>query len=205
MAKTITTTAPQTIRDERLARAGRRRRPAPREDANPLRDGLRLERAPDPQVMVLFGATGDLSHRKVFPALAQLWRSNLLPADWGLVAIGRRPYSDDSFRSDIAASIEKHARVPLEPEMERQFLDRIVYHRGDFGDDKVYDSLNERLAAMHLEHGTASNLLFYLATQPSAFPQIVGEIGRCGLDHERNDGGWRRIVIEKPFGRDLES
>ena len=193
------------IRQERLARDGKRRRPAARHDTNLLREGLRLERVPDPHVVVLFGATGDLSHRKIFPALAQLWRTNLLPADWGLLAVGRRPYDDTSFREDVAASLHANCRIQLEPEVERQFLERISYHRGDFGDDVTFDTLAERLEQMHLEHETRSNLLFYLATQPSAFPQIVGQVGRCGLDHEKHDGGWRRMIIEKPFGRDHES
>jgi glucose-6-phosphate 1-dehydrogenase len=193
------------IREERLSRTGKRRRPAAKPEENPLREGLRLERVPDPHVMVLFGATGDLSHRKVFPALAQLWRTNLLPADWALVAVGRRPYDDDSFRADLAASLHANCRVQLEPEMERDFLERIAYHRGDFADDATYDTLTKKLEAMDREHDTASNVLFYLATQPSAFPEIVAGIGRCGLDHEVHGGGWRRIIIEKPFGRDLDS
>jgi glucose-6-phosphate 1-dehydrogenase len=196
--------APRTIRELRLSRDGHRRR-KPSAEGNPLREGLRLERVPDPHVMVIFGATGDLSHRKVFPALAQLWRTNLLPQDWMLVAVGRRPYDDAVFRKDIAASLAHWSRVPLEPEAERQFLERIAYHRGDFADDATYDSLVERLDAIDAEHATGGNRLFYLATQPSAFPVIVGEIGRCGLDHELHGGGWRRIIIEKPFGRDLDS
>ena len=196
---------PQTIREERLARDGKRKRSAAHPEVNPLREGLRLERVPDPHVMVLFGATGDLSHRKVIPALAQLWRTNLLPSDWALVAIGRRPYDEGTFRMDLAESLHKHCRVQLDEETERQFLDRVFYHRGDFGDDAMYDSLSEKLEGLHVEQATAHNLLFYLATQPSAFPTIVGELGRVGLDHEKHDGGWRRIVIEKPFGRDLDS
>jgi glucose-6-phosphate 1-dehydrogenase len=206
-APSIAVSAPgaQTIREERLAHLGKRRRAAQRSDVNPLREGLRLERVPDPHVMVLFGATGDLSHRKVFPALAQLWRTNLLPADWACLAVGRRPYDDETFREDVAASLHANCRIQLEPEMEKQFLERIAYHRGDFGDDATFDTLSEKLESMHVEHETASNLLFYLATQPSAFPQIVAQIGRCGLDHEVHGGGWRRIIIEKPFGRDLDS
>jgi glucose-6-phosphate 1-dehydrogenase len=196
---------PRSIREERLARNGKRRRPPRHTEVNPLREGLRLERVPDPHVFVLFGATGDLSHRKVLPALAQLWRTNLLPADWALVAIGRRPYDDGTFRMDIAESLHKNCRVQLDEEAERQFLDRVFYHRGDFGDDATYNTLTKKLESMHLEHDTGSNLLFYLATQPSAFPLIVAEIGRCGLDHEIHNGGWRRIVVEKPFGRDLDS
>jgi glucose-6-phosphate 1-dehydrogenase len=197
--------AARTIREERLARDGKRRRPSHHADVNPLREGLRLERVPDPHVTVLFGATGDLSHRKVFPALAQLWRTNLLPADWALVAVGRRPYDDGTFRMDIAESLHRNCRVQLDEDAERQFLDRVFYHRGDFADNALYDSLTTKLEDMHLEHDTRSNLLFYLATQPSAFPEIVGQIGRCGLDHEIHAGGWRRVVIEKPFGRDLGS
>jgi len=188
-----------------MARDGKRRRPTHAADVNPLREGLRLERVPDPHVAVLFGATGDLSHRKVFPALAQLWRTNLLPADWALVAVGRRPYDDGTFRMDIAESLHRNCRVQLDEDAERQFLDRVFYHRGDFNDDALYDTLTTKLEGMHLEHETRSNLLFYLATRPSDFPEIVGQIGRCGLDHETHAGGWRRIVIEKPFGRDLDS
>ena len=193
------------MREERIAAGGKHRRSGGKHDVNPLREGLRLERVPDPHVMVLFGSTGDLSHRKVFPALAQLWRTNLLPADWALIAIGRRPYDDETFRADVAASLKMHCRVDLDPDMERQFLGRISYHRGDFSDSASYDALSARIEGMHLEEGTAANVLFYLATQPSAFPLIVAEIGRCGMDHEVHGGGWRRIVVEKPFGRDLDS
>src|SRR5829696_6717799 len=194
----------QTIRDERLARDGKRRRP-PKPEGNPLREGLRLERVPDPHVMVLFGATGDLSHRKVFPALAQLWRTNLLPADWALLAVGRREFDDESFREDVAGSLHVHCRIQLEPDMEKEFLSRISYIRGDFADNRLFDDMSMRLESMHEDMGTGHNVLFYLATQPSAFPQIVQQIGRCGLDHEKHDGGWRRIIVEKPFGRDLDS
>jgi glucose-6-phosphate 1-dehydrogenase len=192
------------IRDERLARDGRRRR-GPRAPLNPLREGLRLERVPDPHTMVLFGATGDLSHRKVFPALAQLWRTNLLPADWNLCAVARRPYDDESFRAEIAGALDRHSRVALDAEVASEFLGRISYHRGDFADEATYAGLADRIAEYGRQGGGVANVLFYLATQPSAFPLVVGQIGRHGLDHEVHGGGWRRIVIEKPFGRDLES
>jgi glucose-6-phosphate 1-dehydrogenase len=194
----------QSIRDMRLARDGKRKR-KPAADKNPLREGLRLEKVPDPHTMVIFGATGDLSHRKVFPALAQLWRTNLLPQDWMLIAVGRRPFDDKTFREEVGESLDEFSRVPLEPEQERQFLSRITYHRGDFGDDASFDRLTEKVAEVEHEHATAGNVLFYLATQPSAFATIVAQLGRCGLDHERHGGGWRRIIIEKPFGRDLDS
>jgi glucose-6-phosphate 1-dehydrogenase len=196
--------APRTIRELRLTRDGKRRAPAPKLD-NPLREGLRLERMPDPACLVLFGATGDLAHRKVVPALYQLWRTNLLPHEFRLIAVGRRPYDDESFRTEIGASLRSYSRVPVEEGHEREFLARIVYHQGDFADPAAFDGLAARLEATDEEHGTRGNRLYYLATQPSAFTEVIAQLGRVGLDHETHGGGWRRIVIEKPFGRDLES
>src|ERR671911_446153 len=93
---------PRTMRDLRLARASARKKPKIEE--NPLREGLRLERVPDPSILVLFGATGDLAHRKVVPALYQLWRTNLLPHEFVIVAIGRREYDDDKLRDEYPAT-----------------------------------------------------------------------------------------------------
>jgi len=197
--------APRTMREVRLAREGKRRT-APKTTQNPLREGLRLERVPDPSVLVLFGATGDLAHRKVVPALYQLWRTNLLPHEFLLLAIGRREYDDDSFRAEIRTSLEKHARVqPLDEPAWKAFAERIAYQRLDFGDPSGFDTLAHRLDEIDTERGTHGNRIFYLATQPSQFGEIVSQLGRVGLDHERHDGGWRRIVIEKPFGHDLDS
>ncbi len=197
--------APRTIRDVRIARQGRRRAPA-RPIENPLREGLRLERVPDPCIAVLFGATGDLAHRKVIPALYQLWRTNLLPHEFMLVAIGRREYSDESFRTEIRASLEKFSRVlPLDQNAWRTFSERIVYERLDFADNAAFHHLSRRLEEIDRDQGTRGNRLYYLATQPSAFSEIIAQLGRVGLDHEVQGGGWRRIVIEKPFGHDLES
>ncbi len=194
----------QTIRELRLARDGKRK-PKESKPVNPLRQGLRLERVPDPCVVVLFGATGDLAHRKVLPALYQLRRTNLLPHEFMLVAVGRRPYDEAVFRQDIAASLATNSRVPVEPAIVDEFIGRIVYHHGDFTDPAAFDQLSARLGEIDRAHGTRGNRLYYLATQPSAFAEIVGQLGRAGLDHEVHSGGWRRIVIEKPFGRDLES
>ena len=196
---------PLPIREERLAAVGRRRR-APRAARNPLRAGLRLERMPDPVAIVLFGATGDLAHRKVFPALYQLWRSSLLPLDVRIVAMGRKPFDDATFHQGIRDSLEAHARVqPVNEETWRTFAERVEYLRGDLDADATYDELAARLEACDRDHGTRGNRLFYLATPASAFAPIVRQLGRVGLDREVSGGGWRRIVIEKPFGRDLES
>src|SRR5437773_1395572 len=98
--------APRTMKELRIARQGKRKA-TPRTDDNPLREGLRLERVPDPSCLVLFGATGDLAHRKVIPALYQLWRTNLLPHDFVVVAVGRREYDDDTLRDEFHDSLEK--------------------------------------------------------------------------------------------------
>jgi glucose-6-phosphate 1-dehydrogenase len=197
--------APRTMQELRLARQGKRAAKA-KPAENVLREGLRLERVPDPAVLVLFGATGDLAHRKVIPALYHLWRTNLLPHEFILLAIGRRDYDDDAFRTEIHSSLEQYSRVlPLDEAAWRSFSERIRYHRLDFADATGFDALATRLDTIDEEHGTRGDRLFYLATQPSQFAEIVGHIGRVGLDHEKHDGGWRRVVIEKPFGRDLES
>ncbi len=198
--------APRTMRELRLATGSRRKAPAGRAHENPLREGLRLERVPDPAVFVLFGATGDLAHRKVVPALFQLWRTHLLPHELRIVAVGRRPYADDAFRAELKASLDHYSRVqPVDSETWEELAGRIVYHRGDFNDPELYQGLTERLDELDEKCGTRGNRIFYLATQPSAFPEIVQQLGRAGLDHERHEGGWRRVVIEKPFGHDTDS
>ena len=147
-----------------------------------------------------------LAHRKVIPALYQLWRTNLLPHEFVVLAIGRRDCDDDSLRSDFRASLEKYSRVlPLDEAAWRSFSSRIRYERMDFDNPAAFDHLVRTLEGIDKEQNGPGNHLYYLATQPSAFAEIVGELGRVGLDHERHEGGWRRIVIEKPFGHDLNS
>ena len=198
---------PKTIRSVRLARlAKKRERKEAKAQLNPLREGLRLERMPDPFAFVLFGGTGDLAHRKVVPALYQLWRTNLLPHEFMLIAIGRRPYDDESFRAEIRTALDKYSRVlPIDEQVWAAFRERIVYQHGDFNDPAMYQALTTRLDGCDAEQGTRGNRLYYLATHASSFTDIIGELGRAGLDHEMHGGGWRRVVIEKPFGRDYDS
>jgi glucose-6-phosphate 1-dehydrogenase len=199
--------APRTMRQLRESRESRGKRTSrARPVENVLREGLRLERVPDPSILTLFGATGDLAHRKVLPAIYQLWRTNLLPHEFVLLAIGRRPYDDEAFREEVRKTLGEFSRVlPLDDAAWRSFRDRICYQRLDFEDPRGFDGLATRLDELDKTEGTRGNRLYYLATQPSQFAEIVGQLGRVGLDHERHDGGWRRVVIEKPFGHDLES
>jgi glucose-6-phosphate 1-dehydrogenase len=196
----------RTARQLREAAAANRRRQRPDADANPLRQGLRLERVPDPCAFVLFGATGDLAHRKVIPAIYQLWRTNLLPAEFSLVAVARRPYTNESFAAEVKGSIEKYSRVqPIDPVAWDELAKRITYQQLDFSDDAGFDRLAVKLDELDTQCGTAGNRLFYLATQPSQVTEIVRQMGRVDLDKEIRGAGWRRVVVEKPFGRDLES
>ena len=174
--------APRTMKDLRKAHEGKKRPTASRGPIeNPLREGLRLERIPDPGVFVLFGATGDLAHRKVIPALYQLWRTNLLPHDFHIMCIGRREYDDESYRAEIRASLEQHSRTkPIEDDTWSALADRIVYHRGDFADPALFDGLSRAPRPDGREQGTRGNRLYYLATQPSAFPEIIAQLGRAG-------------------------
>src|SRR4051812_33037805 len=159
------------MRDLRIARQGKRK-PPPKNDDNPLREGLRLERVPDPSVMVLFGATGDLAHRKVIPALYHLWRTNLLPHEFLLVAIGRRPYTAESFAAEIHKALEQYSRIlPLDTDAWESFAKRIDYVQMDFDDDDAFEMLSTHLDEHDETHGTRGNRLFYLATQPSQFAE----------------------------------
>ena len=196
----------RTMRQMREAAEAAHGRRHAETELNPLREGLRVDRMPDPNAFVLFGATGDLAHRKVMPAIYQLLRTNLLPAEFSVVAVARRPYTDEAFRAEVRASLEKYSRVlPIDETSWAELAKRITYQQLDFADDAGYDRLGERLDALDAERGTAGNRLYYLAIQPSQVTEIVRQMGRVGLDHELHGSGWRRVVVEKPFGRDLES
>src|SRR5262245_18189936 len=163
---------PLTMRELRLSHEGKRHA-KPRQQEKVLREGLRLARIPDPSIVVLFGATGDLAHRKVIPALYQLWRTDLLPHEFQSVAIGRLDYDDETCRKDIHESLEKFSRVlPLDAEVWRSIEERITYQRCDFSDAAGYEQLAARLDEIDEECGTRGNRLFYLATQPSQFAEI---------------------------------
>ena len=196
----------RTARQLRESVSAARRRGRPDSDTNPLRQGLRLERVPDPCAFVLFGATGDLAHRKVIPAIYQLWRTNLLPSEFSLVAVARRPYTSEAFAAELKASLEKYSRVlPIDEDSWAELAKRITYQQLDFADDAGFDSLGQKLDELDTQCGTAGNRLFYLAVQPAQVTEIVRQMGRVGLDKEVRGAGWRRLIVEKPFGRDLDS
>jgi glucose-6-phosphate 1-dehydrogenase len=172
---------------------------------NPLRAGLRLEKVPEPCTAVIFGGTGDLAHRKILPALYNLRRAGLLPPESSVVAFARRPYTDTAYRAEMSGAVGEHSRVPVEGVLWDDFAPGISYHRGDFGDPAAYASLADELDRIDAARGTRGNRLFYVAAHPSAYLDIIENLGRSGLARPTRAGGWARIIIEKPFGSDLES
>ena len=160
-------------------------------------------RAGDPCVMVIFGASGDLTKRKLIPALYNLAKDNLLSKEFALVGFARNEMTSEEFRAKIGEEIGQFATTEVDPDLWHWLSRRIHYISGDFDDPQAYEKLKTTLGEVDQEHGTRSNYFFYLATAPTFFGPIVQQIGQCGLSNE--DVGWRRVIIEKPFGRDYDS
>ena len=154
-----------------------------------------------PCAMVLFGAAGDLSKRKLVPALFNLAKAKLLPKDFAVVGVSVDDLSVEQFRNQVTSFLPAEDRGS---EALAWFVERLSYERGDFGDANTFSALGARLMALDRERNTQGNYLFYLATAPKFFAQIVQQLGTAGLS-EQDGGRWRRVVIEKPFGHDLES
>jgi len=155
-------------------------------------------------VMVIFGATGDLTSRKLIPALYNLAAGKLLSHEFAIVGIGRRGLSTEAFRELISGQMEKFATRDLDPDLCKDLMRRLYYVEGDLKDSQLYSRLGLSLAQVDKDHSTQGNYLFYLATSPALFGDIVTQLDACGLASQEN-GHWRRVVIEKPFGADLES
>jgi glucose-6-phosphate 1-dehydrogenase len=174
-------------------------------EANPLRQGLPRSRAPEPCAVVLFGATGDLTHRKLVPALYQLARAGHLPAETAIVGFARRDWTDEQLRAELEKSLSRSGD-PDFAEYWPKFASRIVFAPGTFDDPEAYANLGRRLEELDATHGTLGNRLYYLAVAPEFFATIIEQLGRAGLVHPASqEHPWSRVVIEKPFGHDLPS
>ncbi|MFN8534655.1 MAG: hypothetical protein U0556_14045 [Dehalococcoidia bacterium] len=136
---------------------------------NPLRSGDRGERVAPPAVLVIFGSTGDLTHRKLLPAVYNLALDGLLPAGFAIVGVGRRAETDASFRDQVRASLERHSRRPLDPALWSRFAGLLRYCQVQFDDPEGYLALSQVLAAIDQERGTRGNRVFYLSVPPSLF------------------------------------
>jgi glucose-6-phosphate 1-dehydrogenase len=177
--------------------------------ANPLRQGLRSTRVVQPCVLVIFGATGDLTHRKLLPALYNLAIEQPLPPQFTVVGVARRPFSDDEFRKQALDSINTFSRRrPVNQSVWDTFSKGLFYSQTQFDDPEGYKRLGELLDRLDQERGTQGNRIFYLATPPSFYGDIGALLSSSGVarrGEESGASGWSRIVVEKPFGHDLAS
>ncbi|PKO15168.1 glucose-6-phosphate dehydrogenase [candidate division BRC1 bacterium HGW-BRC1-1] len=169
---------------------------------NPLREGLRIRPVPDPAIVVIFGATGDLAARKLLPALQALAAGNFLPPAFAVLGYGRRDKDDNAFRDDVRKALEEHGQNGDSATTEG-FLSQVYYQRGNLDNAADFEALGKRLKKIAAERNIAPNVLFYLSTPPEHFEPVIRNLGHTGLNQPEN--GWARVVIEKPFGRDLDS
>jgi glucose-6-phosphate 1-dehydrogenase len=162
------------------------------------------QRKPDPCSFVIFGVTGDLTHRLVIPALYNLAASDLLPEKFCIVGITRKGSSADELRDSLLKGLHQYKTRPVDEAIARRLLECVTSIEADPGDPASFDAMAERLEKLEANRSTGGNRLFYLATPPVAFAPISEQLGRAGMLKEK-DGTWRRLVVEKPFGTDLAS
>lgn len=173
---------------------------------NPLRDtrDLRLPRIAGPCGLVIFGVTGDLARKKLMPAVYDLANRGLLPPGFALTGFGRRDWSNADFAQVVRDAVTEHARTPFDEATWEQLAAGIRFVRGEFDDPEAFTRLRQTLESLDADQGTSGNHAFYLSVPPSAFPVVCTQLAQSGLSRS-TDAAWRRVVIEKPFGHDLES
>jgi glucose-6-phosphate 1-dehydrogenase len=178
------------------------------QEKNPLRKGLVDDKTGDACAVVIFGASGDLTRRKLIPALFNLAIGRSLPGAFAVVGVARREKTHEQFRAEMKEGVEKHSRrKPIDPEMWGDFEKGITYVRGTFEDPKTYSDLHAHLEKLDAERGTRKNRLFYLAVPPADFNVIANGLREAKLVEAPGPPGspWTRVVFEKPFGHDLKS
>jgi len=173
---------------------------------NPLRDprDKRLQKIAGPCSLVIFGVTGDLARKKLMPAVYDLANRGLLPPGFSLVGFARRDWADQDFGQIVYEAVKQHARTPFREDVWRHLAEGFRFVPGNFDDDEAFDNLVETVRALDIERGTGGNHAFYLSIPPRFFAQVCEQLARSGLSQPSPDT-WRRVVIEKPFGHDLES
>src|ERR1700682_5375671 len=171
---------------------------------NVLREGLILPRTPDPAAMVIFGASGDLTARKLMPALYNLALNRYLPSGFSVIGVADTAISEDEFRGRVADAVQKFSRTqPVDRAAWQSLAEGISYVRMPFDDVDGYGRLAAELDRLDRERGTNGNRVLYLATAPQFFPVIIDRLRT--FCHAKAGEGWKRVVIEKPFGNDLKS
>jgi glucose-6-phosphate 1-dehydrogenase len=162
--------------------------------------GLSLRRTPDPCVLVIFGASGDLTHKKLMPALYALMLRRLLPARFAVVGVARTEGDDDVFRADMKAAVQQHGRDEFREDVWNELAESMHYVATDFADEGGEARLEELVERLDTERNLGGNRVYYLAVPPAAFTVIVEALGKRPAGK-----GWTRLIVEKPFGHDLES
>ena len=173
-------------------------------DFNPLRlpSDRRLNRIAGPSGLIIFGVTGDLSRKKLMPAVYDLANRGLLPPGFGLVGFARRDWEDQDFAQVVHDAVKQYARTPFDEDVWKQLAAGIRFVSGEFDDDAAFVRLKSTIEELDRDRGTMGNHAFYLSIPPKSFPQVTEQLRNSGLA-EQVDGQWRRVVIEKPFGSDL--
>ena len=167
---------------------------------NPLAEGLELRRRPEPCVLTIFGASGDLTRRKIFPALYALAFRELLPEHFAVLGVARSEMSNEDFLASIEHAVREFARDEFRPEVWEFLASRTRYAATEFADEEGEDKVARCLSELDADLGTQGNRVYYLAVPPDAMPKLVEEIGE-----RRATSGWTRLIVEKPFGHDLAS
>ena len=180
--------------------------PVPAGWRNPLRDkrDKRMPRIAGPCGVVIFGVTGDLSRKKLMPAIYDLANRGLLPPSFALVGFARRDWADEDFGQIVYEAVKQHARTPFRQEVWDRLSEGFRFVQGSFDDEASFTKLAETLNKLDIERGTGGNHAFYLSIPPNAFPVVCEQLKRSGLA-DPEEGRWSRVVIEKPFGHDLAS
>jgi len=172
---------------------------------NPLREGLRLERTAEPCIVIIYGASGDLTKRKLVPALYRLSQERLLPGEFAIVGVSRTAMSHEEFRDKMKDAIVTYSEAKrVDEAVWQSFAQGIFYVPGDINDSEAYRRLRELLDRIDRERGTGGNRVFYLSTAPAQYSEAISQLGAAGLAKPEGKG-WTRIIIEKPFGTDLPS
>jgi glucose-6-phosphate 1-dehydrogenase len=174
---------------------------------NPLRDprDRRLPRVPDPCALVVFGVTGDLARKKLIPAVYDLANRGLLPPEFVLLGFARRDWGHGEFEELAHEAAREGSRTEFREDVWRRLADSIRFQPGSFDDDGAFDRLADCLVQLEQSHGIAGNAAFYLSIPPGMFPTVLKQMRRTGMAENSVRGGWRRVVVEKPFGHDLRS
>jgi glucose-6-phosphate 1-dehydrogenase len=176
------------------------------ETRHPFLEGLSKHRGAPPTVIVIFGASGDLTARKLVPAIFNLGIDNLLPGEFHLLGYGRQEMTDAEFRARMAEAVEEFSRRKPEEEIRDRLLGALSYHAGGYDDAEAFSALAERIDELEEEYGREVQRLFYISTPPAVFEAIVVNLGASGLARRHlHSRCASKVILEKPFGRDLGS